>query len=84
MVRADLEANLLVAFRHHRIGEAGRENAPLAQVRNQRQGALSVADQQRHETLLQRYWRVGILRKFGAKGGHEKIFPKSYAKRKSE
>ena len=32
MVRANLEANLLVAFRHHRVGEAGRENSPFAQM----------------------------------------------------
>src|ERR1700676_1312201 len=48
----DLETDLLVAARHHRVGEAGRADTVGLEVLEQRPGLGGVAHHQRHHRML--------------------------------
>src|SRR5262249_17661559 len=52
MIGADLEADFLVALRHHGVVQTGSEDVVTAQMSYQRRGACSVAQQQRHDRVL--------------------------------
>src|SRR5262245_11330338 len=49
MIGADLEADFLIALRHHGVVQTGSEDVVTAQMSHQRRGACRVAQQQRHD-----------------------------------
>src|SRR5215471_14706776 len=52
MIGADLEADFLIALRHHGVVQTGSEDVMTAQMSYQRRGACSVAQQQWHDRVL--------------------------------